>query len=272
MSGSGHSGCWEQINDVLSETEEILRIRDTLDRNKVISGRYATAYVNREVLLWAGAAAFASTQAGHRMKLATAFSSWRWLGPMLAICVRQPLETGNAVIFRDIYPSLVFASLHGVKRLLDCMDEWKLPVRITLAYRAIDSNDLETAAKLMAKHEQADVIVECLSDQHFRFFLDIQRRLYHLFLRCTTERLRQHVLGSMERFLTPHFGFVAHCWGAVPPFIVEWRITDGLLYEDDRRVEFAERVVDVFRALVSNPMTNARIRAHLQLIQKRGIK
>jgi hypothetical protein len=194
--------CQQEAEAIIAPDGKL--IQDFALRNQRISAAYASLWLRNNRFQWPGLAAFASKQVGcgmlnalHIMERTDEEISrngsdgfdWVFKNSLPAVVhlgagyMRGRLSLGNMSVFLDIYPLHRFYELCGLEQLKahigerqSIKDKVKWPVRdevlpfgkvfpeIVEGFTAIEQNDLLGSVRLLAYHEQVNVLQRVMYD------------------------------------------------------------------------------------------------------------
>ncbi|MFM2390029.1 MAG: hypothetical protein RLZZ437_1584 [Pseudomonadota bacterium] len=165
--GSCPTDCKEAMALANREVDAAKRIADPVKRNAAITKSYrdlAKAAPNNH---WVRLAGYVSTQGGCAMKKFYASETWTGVAAQsVGRAIVNPedaldtLKDANTTIFASVYPPNKFMQTCGYRKLKECVDKGEVSVdpKLMAAFAKMDAGQYQTAADMIAQHEQVDVV------------------------------------------------------------------------------------------------------------------
>jgi hypothetical protein len=149
------------------EVDAAKRIADPVKRNAAITRAYRDLGAAAPNNHWVRLAGYVSTQGGCAMKKFYASETWTGVAAQtLGRAVVNPsdaldtLKDANTTIFSSVYPPNKFMQTCGYRKLKECVDKGEIAVdpKLMAAFAKMDAGQYQTAADMIAEHEQVDVV------------------------------------------------------------------------------------------------------------------
>lgn len=240
---------WNRID---AQAARVARIGWWPRRNRVITRLYASIYLKDNDLIWPGIAAFASKQIGWGIR-------WSWI-TVVGLFLPLVLAYGNTLVFKDIFPLLLFARVYGRTHLWHCIQNRpQLLPSLGAACSELSKDRFESAASRMLWHEQFHVLQTKVFDGwYFRCVSWITR----LALTCCQCARSQQCLIWCGRGVS----FSSQTAIDNPLFGVVLRPRRGLINDFNVRWHFAKRVLRKFIRRRRNVAHHNFIRQQLKIL------
>ncbi len=264
---------WQQAE---GEADAIInRSDDPIQRNKYINAAYAQLYRQDPRLHWLGAAAFASKQVVCGLQEAKQVSDLadaqmeavKWgaepdpitqLKGGYAKAVYDALKTGNRNVFKDVYPAHVFYERNGLTHLRECAGTRRPPLddKVLQGFSDIDAGHSADGAMKILQHEQLDILQtrDVFGNQEM---VDIMGR--------NQWWSDVPVLGPLLGAQKTSVSYTPNCGG--DPSVT---FTGKNPADPNERWPYAQKVVQKFEDLISNPTTNQKLQSDLGTIIGEG--